>query len=138
MSKNRKRLQDIEPAEFMLIAAHEMRRMLIDYARKHRTRKRGGDFARVPLLDSEHGFFRDEDTVIALDNALSRLGETDRRALQVVELKFFAGCTNEETAQILGCSDGTVEAVWLHARLWLHRELTRRPATQSPVNGSIP
>jgi RNA polymerase sigma factor (TIGR02999 family) len=102
-----------------------MRLLLIDYARKRLAKKRGGNLSRVVLVDSIHNVLRDEDSILVMDEALGRLGSIDARALRVVELKFFAGCTNDETAEILGCSDGTVEAVWLHARLWLHRELTR-------------
>lgn len=98
--------------------------MLVDYGRQRRAKKRGGNLIRVPLFESDHSIVRDEDSFLALNEALEELGKLDPRALAVVELKFFHGCTNKETAQQLGVSDGTIEAVWLHARLWLYRALS--------------
>jgi RNA polymerase sigma-70 factor, ECF subfamily len=123
MLKGKARLKDLPPAEFLALAAHQMRLILIDYGRKHRAKKRGGEFSRVPLFEFEHSFERDEEALLALDEALNRLAKLDQRAVKVVELKYFAGCTNDEVAEVLGVSDGTVEADWLHARLWLRREL---------------
>ena len=123
--QGKRKLRDVPPEQFLALAAHQMRLLLIDYARKRLAKKRGGNFLRVPLFESTHSVLRDEDSMLVMEEALSRLGSVDARALRVVELKFFAGCTNDETAKLLGCSDGTVEAIWLHARLWLHRELTR-------------
>lgn len=120
----KRRVRDFTPQQFLAFAAHQMRQILIDYGRKHSAKKRGGELARVPFFESEHGLFRDEDGLLALNEALERLGELDARALCVVELKYFGGCTNAETAEVLGVSDGTVEAIWLHARLWLYRELS--------------
>lgn len=124
--------KDCFPQSFLGLAAHQMRQILIDYGRKHGAKKRGADFARVPLFDADCRLTRDEDSLLALNEALERLGEMDQRALSVVELKFFGGFTNAESAEILGVSDGTVEATWLHARLWLFRELTK----PSPVASS--
>jgi len=120
-------LRDYTPESFLALAAHQMRQVLIDYGRKRGAQKRGGDLTRVPLLEAECGFARDEDSVLALNEALERLGELEPRALAVVELKFFGGCTNAEAAEILTVSEGTVEAVWLHARLWLYRALNGVP-----------
>jgi len=127
----KKQIRDLAPQEFLAFAAHQMRQILIDYGRKRSAKKRGGDFCRVPMFESEHSFARDEDSFLALNDALDRLGDLDPRALAVVELKFFGGCTNNETAEVLGVSDGTIEAVWLHARLWLLRELNT-PARKVP------
>jgi RNA polymerase sigma-70 factor, ECF subfamily len=115
---------DLSPQSLLALAAGQMRRVLIDYGRKHHSMKRGGEFRRVPLFDIHPGSAIDQDELLTLNEALELLGQMDPRALAVVELKFFAGCTNDETAAILGVSDGTIEAVWLHARLWLYRELT--------------
>jgi RNA polymerase sigma factor (TIGR02999 family) len=123
MVKGKTALQDLPANEFLALAAHEMRLILIDYGRRRGAKKRGGKFLRVPLFDFEHSFERDEDALLALDEVLNRLEKLDARAVRVVELKYFAGCTNQETAEVLGVSDGTVEALWLHARLWLRREL---------------
>lgn len=104
---------------FLALAAHLMRQILVDYARKHGAKKRGGEFGRVPLFEADMYADRDEDSLFALDEALERLGRIDERALYVVELKFFCGYTNRETARILRVSDGTVEADWQFARSWL-------------------
>ncbi len=112
---------------FIAAAAHQMRRILVDYGRRRASQKRGGEFTRVPLLEegmAPRGSAAAE-SLLALDQALERLGRFDRRALAVVELKFFGGCTNAEAAEILGLSDGTIEADWQAARSWLLRELTR-------------
>ena len=116
-------LRDYTPESFLALAAHQMRQVLIDYGRKRGAQKRGGELTRVPLLEADFAFARDEDSVLALNEALERLGELEPRALAVVELKFFGGCTNGEAAEVLKVSEGTVEAVWLFARLWLYRAL---------------
>ncbi len=126
------------PQTLLALAAHQMRHVLIDYARKHKSQKRGGDFSRVPLFDSLRTTDgEDIHALTGLNEALELLGRTDARALAVVELKFFAGFTNEETARILGISDGTVEANWHHARLWLLRELkATRPGSFIALSGN--
>jgi RNA polymerase sigma-70 factor (ECF subfamily) len=107
------------------LAGHEMRLLLIDYARKHRAQRRGGGVATVPLVDSDLLTERDEDQLLAVDQALERLSRIRQRAASVVELKFFAGFQTGEIAQILGVSDGTIESDWKFAKAWLLRELTR-------------
>ena len=109
---------------FLALVAHQMRYILIDYGRKHRSLKSGGGFTRVQLFDGAAAQVRDEDTWLALDEALDELGEVDARALAVVELKFFAGFTNEETAEILDVSGSTVDEDWQFARSWLYGMLT--------------
>ena len=120
----------LTPTAFLALAAHQMRQVLVDYARKRNSQKRGGDQTQVPLFDTHPSFHVDLDSLTDLNDALERLGKLDARALAVVELKFFAGFTNEESAAILGVSDGTVESTWYSARLWLLRELRaqQRPA----------
>jgi RNA polymerase sigma-70 factor, ECF subfamily len=110
--------------DFLALAAHEMRLLLIDYARKHRAQRRGGEFIKVPLLECDHLTERDEDELLALDQALDHLSRVRPRAGSVVELKFFAGFKTQEIAHILGVSDGTVESDWTFAKVWLLRELT--------------
>lgn len=109
---------------FLALAAHKMRGILIDYGRKRHARKRGGSAIQVPLLENHLATASDEDTLLGLNEALERLGRVDPRALSVVELKFFCGYTNPETARILGVSDGTVESDWQFARSWLFGALT--------------
>lgn len=105
--------------EFLSLAAHKMRQILVDHARRRRSKKRGGDLTRVSESESDQGFARDEVYVLAIDEALTRLGNIDARAASVVELKFFCGHTNEEVAELLGVSDGTIESDWQFARSWL-------------------
>ena len=100
-----------------------MREILIDYGRKHQAKKRGGEFTRVPLHESEYFFARDTDSLLALDEALERLGKHDLRAMRVVELKFFGGLTTEEIGELLDLSVATVEREWRFARAWLFEEV---------------
>jgi RNA polymerase sigma factor (TIGR02999 family) len=118
--------RSIETMDFQALrpfAIHQMRQVLVDYGRRRQSQKRGGGWAQVPLFESDHSFVRDEDSFLALNEALDALGKLDSRALVVVELKFFGGLTNKEAAQELGVSDGTIESIWLHARLWLYKKL---------------
>jgi RNA polymerase sigma factor (TIGR02999 family) len=111
------------PGSFLAFAAHQMRQILVDHARRHRSLKGGGAYLRVPLLEEHTPAVRDDDSLLALDQALARLGELDPRALSVVELKFYCGFTNQETACVLSTSDSTVEEDWQFARSWLFGEL---------------
>ena len=105
-------------------AAESMRRILVDYARRHRAAKRGG---KLPLIDdidvdSIPSGTR-ADRLIALDEALTQLAELNPRLVQVVEYRFFAGLTEEEVAESLGMTERTVRRDWVKARGWLYREL---------------
>jgi RNA polymerase sigma-70 factor, ECF subfamily len=110
-------------AHFFAVAAHLMRLILVDHARKRRAVKHGGGGQKVPiesvLLFSEEQF----DELIALDEALSRLGEIDPRMVKVVELRYFSDLSVDETAAVLGVSPKTVKRDWQLARPWLHAEL---------------
>lgn len=112
-------------AHFYGIAAAAMRRILVDHARRKRAAKRDGG-VRVTLEDHsavvDGGGARALD-VIALDDALRKLGELDPRQARVVELRFFAGLEVEETARALGISAATVKRDWTFARAFLRREL---------------
>jgi RNA polymerase sigma-70 factor, ECF subfamily len=113
-------------SHFFAIAAQLMRQILVDYARRHRAKKRG-DGQTLSLEDSgllEQGKSLNID-VVALDDALTALARVDTRKVQVVELRFFAGLTFEETANVLKVSVNTVSRDWSTARAWLHREITR-------------
>ena len=124
--------QFLSVQKFLAIAAHQMREILIDYSRKHRSQKRGSEFTRVPLFEADLAVERDYTTAIALDAALKCLADIDERAVLIVELKFFGGYTNGETAKILEISDSTVEADWQFARSWLFGSLTDR-STRSQI-----
>lgn len=110
-------------AHFYGVAAHAMRQVLVDHARRRAAEKRGGGRAPVTLTDGKGRFEMDLDRMLALDAGLARLGERNPRLAQVVELRFFAGMPSEEIAELLDVSVRTVERDWVKARLFLHREL---------------
>lgn len=110
-------------AHFLGIAARLMRRVLVDHARARGMRKRGGGAYRVPLVDAMAATPAADVDVLALDRALESLASADPRKAQVIEMRFFAGLTVEETAEALRVSPDTVMRDWRLARLWLHREM---------------
>jgi len=114
--------------QFFAVSAELMRRILVDHARARRTAKRGGAAARVTLSDADAaGVGVDEPAaeILALDEALGRLGAMDPDAARLVELRYFGGLTIEETAEVLGVSTATVKREWATARGWLQRDLSR-------------
>ena len=111
-------------AHFFGIAAHVMRQILVEYARAHSAVKRGGAGACKLTLDEALDFSKKVDVdVIALDGALDRLSELDPQQSRIVELRFFAGLTIEDTSEVMGISPATVKRDWTSARAWLHREI---------------
>jgi RNA polymerase sigma factor (TIGR02999 family) len=113
----------ISTGNFLAPAAHQMRHILIEHARREAAQKRGNRTVHVPLSEGDGTIEPVEDEWLALDQVLDRLGGIDKRALSVVELRFFCGYTTLETAGILGVSGGTVESDWQFARSWLLRAL---------------
>lgn len=110
---------------FFAVGAQVMRRILVDHARRKHRVKRGGHRHRISLeenvaLSPE----RDED-LIAVDEALGKLAQTDPRQAAIVELRFFGGLSVAEVAEVLGVSKRTVEGEWTMVRAWLRRELSR-------------
>jgi RNA polymerase sigma factor (TIGR02999 family) len=112
-------------AHFFAAAARSMRRILVDHARSRDAKKRGGGGTRV-LLDTAIIVEPRAVDLIAVDDALERLAALDPAQGRVVELRFFAGLTEGETAEALGISPATVHRKWLSAKAYLHRELTER------------
>jgi RNA polymerase sigma factor (TIGR02999 family) len=109
---------------FFNIAAQEMRRALIDHARRHNTARRGGDAERVTLREGSGVTSLGPDLdLVALDEALSTLATLDQRKAKVVELRFFAGMTIEETAELLNIAPVTVVREWRMAKAWIYREI---------------
>ena len=108
---------------FFAVAATAMRRVLVDYARARAAGKRGGELQRVDLDEPAVVGRDDLDQVIAIDQALTRLAAWDARQSRVVELRFFAGLSEEEIAELLHVSARTVKRDWRLARAWLHAEL---------------
>jgi RNA polymerase sigma factor (TIGR02999 family) len=113
-------------AQFFGIAANSMRQILVDYARKKHAVKRGGDFARITLYEDIVLTEGDNDRIIAIDNALTKLGDIDERLCRIVELRFFSGLSIDETAEVMNISASTVKREWALAKAWLFRELEER------------
>jgi len=109
---------------FFGVAAQMMRRVLVDHARSRQAEKRGGDGERVTLSAAEGLAQTPGIDLLALDAALEKLGALDERQARIVELRYFGGLTNEETALAIGVSAATVKREWTLARAWLKRELS--------------
>jgi RNA polymerase sigma factor (TIGR02999 family) len=114
---------------FFAIAAQLMRQILVDYARRHRASKRGSGVCMLTLGDVDALPQGKDVDVVALNDALNSLAEIDPRQSHVVELRFFAGLSLEETSEVMGIGTATVQRDWTAARAWLHREISRRSRT---------
>lgn len=110
-------------AHFFAVAAQAMRRILVDYAVRRNAQKRGGDRQKIALDQVQLPVARGTDDLLALDTALDRLAEHSARQCRVVECRYFAGMSIDETAEALAISPATVKREWALARAWLHREL---------------
>jgi RNA polymerase sigma factor (TIGR02999 family) len=114
---------------FFAAAAEAMRRILIDRARQKLSLKRGAGAARVNLEDLEVASAADDDTLLAVDEALTKLAREDPDSAEFIKLRFFAGMTNAEAAQALGIPERTARRHWSFARAWLFREIQRQSGT---------
>lgn len=110
---------------FLAVASQLMRRILVDVARSRGYQKRGGQWQQVTLHDWAAVSPGPDPDLVALDEALDRLEKIDPRKVKVIEMRFFAGLSLEETAEALQVSADTVGRDWSAARAWLRRELTR-------------
>lgn len=111
-------------AHFFVTAAQTMRRVLIDHARRHVAEKRGGAGVRIDLNENIAAVENTESgRMLDLDRALTRLAVLDARQARVVELRFFAGLTVEQTAEVMAISEKTVKRDWAVARAWLEGEI---------------
>lgn len=119
----KQRVQWENRAHFFGIAARLMRQILVDQARRRNYAKRGGGAIRVSLNDENAIAQEQSASVVALDEALKTLEQTDPRKGRIVELRFFAGMSVEETAQALKISPGTVMREWTFARAWLRNQM---------------
>ena len=110
---------------FFIAAAEAMRRILIDKARRKKSLKHGGEHQRINLEKVNLKYDDDlpVDDLIALDEALCRFAENDAIKSEVVKLRYFAGMSVEQTAEILGISPTTAKRYWAYARAWLLREI---------------
>jgi RNA polymerase sigma factor (TIGR02999 family) len=109
---------------FFAAAAEAMRRILIDNARRKQRLKRGGARQRIGLTDAEPAIEEPSDDLIALDEALTKLTESDKTKADLVKLRYFAGLTLEQAAAILNLPERTAKRYWAHARAWLYRQIT--------------
>lgn len=110
-------------AHFFAISANVMRRILVEFARAHGSRKRGGDGVKLELEEAAIPAQGREAILIALDDSLKALEKIDPREAKVVELRFFGGLSEKETAEVLGITDRTVRQDWNHAKVWLIDQL---------------
>jgi RNA polymerase sigma factor (TIGR02999 family) len=116
--------------QFFAVAAQMIRRILVDHARIANASKRGGA-ARKLSLDENIGVMESRDLdLVALDDAMAALAQFDPQQSRVIELRFFAGLTIEETAEALGVSPATVKRDWITAKAWLFNELNARKRSQ--------
>ena len=115
-------------SHFYGIAAQIMRRVLLDYARKHQAAKRGGPNQKVRIDEALLVTEQQLDVVLAVDESLKRLEQMDPRQARVVELRFFAGLDVEQTAAVLEISTATVKREWQFAKAWLQREMGEQSA----------
>src|SRR5579871_5393875 len=120
---------------FLAVAATQMRRILLDYARKHRAERRGGGGQKVMLEDTMVIAEQKPLDMIALDTALTQLQMLDEEQARLVELRFFGGLSVEETAEVMGVSSATIKRSWSSARAFLHREMTGGSDRKSVVQG---
>jgi RNA polymerase sigma factor (TIGR02999 family) len=112
-------------AHFFAVAAGIMRRILVDHARRHAALRRGGGAKRLPIAEGLAAGVAPDADLIAVDDALTELESFDPRQARIVELRFFAGLTEAETAEALRVSRATIQREWALARAWLHRRLAR-------------
>jgi RNA polymerase sigma factor (TIGR02999 family) len=116
---------------FFAAAAEAMRRILVERARHKRSLKAGGDRQRLEMASIEPAMAGPDDDLLALNEALEKLEGQDKRKADLVKLRFFAGMTIEQAAQVLGISTSTAENYWAYARCWLRLEISdSRPDPQ--------
>lgn len=119
---NYDRMQWQDRAHFFAVSAQLMRRILVEFARRHNV-KRGGGVQHVSLEEVAMVSTDQDANLVALDDAMNALTRLDPRKVQVVELRFFGGLSIDETAEVLKTSPMTVKRDWRAAKIWLHREL---------------
>jgi RNA polymerase sigma-70 factor (ECF subfamily) len=120
---------------FFAVSSNLMRRILVDFARSRGYQKRGGNVVNVEIEGAEVPAPSRGADVVALDDALSALEEFDARQARIVELRFFGGLSEEETAEVLGTSLRTVQREWAVAKAWLLREMKAGGGNESRALG---
>jgi RNA polymerase sigma factor (TIGR02999 family) len=114
-------------SHFLGLAARAMRQVLVDRARRRQALKRGGAWERTTLGDVASAAGVSPEELIALDDALARLGAQEPRLRDVVQYRYFGGLSDQEIAAALGVTERTVQRDWQRARAWLHAELSPDP-----------
>ena len=120
-------------AHFFGVAAQLMRHILVDHARNRLAAKRGAGVPRLALEPELVPARESEVDLVALDDALGKLAALDAQQARLIELRFFAGLSIEDTSVVLGVSPATVKREWVTARAWLRRELKSGRAKQAPA-----
>lgn len=120
-------------AHFYAVCAQVMRHVLVDHARANARDKRGGGAAHVPLEEAALAAAGGSEEMVALDEALRGLEEVDPQKARVVALRYFAGLSIEETAEVLGVSPTTVRREWRRAKAWLYRAIAEGGGTRDEV-----
>jgi RNA polymerase sigma factor (TIGR02999 family) len=110
-------------AHFFGAAAEAMRRILIDNARRKRAVRHGGEQERVDILDADIAANAKDDELLGVHEALDKFAAQDKEKAELVKLRYFAGLTIEEAAQVLGISEPTAKRWWTYARAWLYNEI---------------
>src|SRR5687768_1559407 len=123
---DQRRVEWSDRAHFFAVAAQVMRRILVDHARRRNSEKRGGDFVAVTIGAAVDLAATENLDVVALDLAVENLEKIFPQQARIVELRFYAGLTIDETAAVMGISPATISREWTMARAWLRRELTLR------------
>lgn len=113
-------------AHFFAVAARLLRRILVDHAKSHRRKKRGGGQLMLTIDEALAGSRQPDQSIIALDDALKSLAALDKRKSQIIELHYFGGLTYDEMAEAIGISQATVHRELRMAKAWLHHELKGR------------
>ncbi|UCC22720.1 MAG: RNA polymerase subunit sigma [Planctomycetota bacterium] len=111
---------------FFCAAAEAMRRILVENARRKKGQKYGGERQRVALTDADLAVDSPSDDLVALDEALSQLAKEEEIVSRLVELRYFAGFTNKQAAEILGIAPRTADGYWAYARGWLCEKIKER------------
>ncbi len=129
------RLVDVEQSQrwdsrghFFAAAAEAMRRILVENARRRNSAKRGGNQVRIDLDDAVLSVNESRDDVLEIDKYLERLSDAHPRAAEVIKLRFFAGLTGDQAAEVLGISARSVDQLWAFARAWLFETIQRENA----------
>lgn len=119
-------------SHFFAVSANAMRNILVDHARSKAAEKRGGSLQRIEFDEGLLDGIQNDENILSLDEALTKLEKLDSRQAKIVELRFFGGLTVKEIAEAMGVSKRTVELEWKMIRVWLRRELSENQGKEEP------